>query len=97
MLPRYTQVLVMYTSVNVKQVTKYGSIIRKSCEVTLSLLYYPAGDGGETARLRELLANDQLRNATARYFANPVNYRAPQYPGLEAHLSSVNQLPVCTA
>ena len=87
-------VLVMYTIVNVRQITDYASITRKSCEVTLSLFYYPTGRGDHKSQLQELLNYGPLRNATARYFANELNYMAPQYPGLEAHLNGIDELPV---
>ena len=63
-------VMVLYGSVNVKRLTRYDSIVLKSCEVTLSLFYFPTGNHPKS--LNGVLSNELLRNATARYFSKCV-------------------------
>ena len=84
-------VLLLYSTANIKLLTRYESITQKSCEVTLSLLFYPPG---QLQVLNTSYAH--LRNVTARYFANPRNHIELEYPGLEAWLSGIAEQQVPT-
>ena len=80
-------IFLIYSTVNVKELTDYDLIVRYSCEVTGYLFFFPPGPAKSIVAVQA----EAFRNTSAVYFSNELNQLYPnKYPGLESHLASID-------